>query len=140
MPAKTARVFEWKLSSTRLLANPPPRPQLVLNRDHLHDVHVGHPRPRPAKYDAGDWNGGAAQRDMLMRLATSEVGLASQWILPVAVRITTVMPDCQRYVPMPTMLGLGTSSSWHASLAVVLRSARDSLGCPSCRLAAVVCM
>ncbi|KXZ48848.1 hypothetical protein GPECTOR_25g433 [Gonium pectorale] len=49
-----------------------PWPLSILNRDTLNAEREGR-KPRPPKYDIRDWNGGAAQRDMLMRLATGEL-------------------------------------------------------------------
>ncbi|GFR50670.1 hypothetical protein Agub_g12921 [Astrephomene gubernaculifera] len=49
-----------------------PWPLAILNRETLVAEREGRRAP-PPKYDIADWNGGPAQRDMLMRLATAEL-------------------------------------------------------------------
>ncbi|EFJ49062.1 hypothetical protein VOLCADRAFT_90304 [Volvox carteri f. nagariensis] len=51
-----------------------PWPLAILNRETLVAEREGR-KARPPKYEMSDWNGGQAQRDMLMRLAIAEVGL-----------------------------------------------------------------
>ncbi|KAG2496899.1 hypothetical protein HYH03_004906 [Edaphochlamys debaryana] len=50
-----------------------PWPLAILNRDSLVAQREGRAKVPPPKYDYHDWNGGGAQRDMLMRLATQEL-------------------------------------------------------------------